>query len=246
MPLNLTPNEGGEFVPYIKYNSKAGRWYAKPKDGQEVEVVNPRLAFDFAHIKTGWIMFTEGMGPVSVWDKDGEMAVKPEGKYKRGFHVMVLGADNLPGLGPLGLREFSSTANVVITSILAMHSQYEAEMGQHPNQIPVFQCIGVTPITGAYGTNYEPRFQLSSWVDRNRVPAFDEELRKHPQANGPDPFPPPGVTKGMPDMSAHGSGPMPETRPVHAAPDVHAPLGPQGGGAYIPPQSDIADDEIPF
>lgn len=243
MPLNLTPNEGGEFVPYIKYNSKAGRWYAKPKEGREVEVVNPRLAYDFAHIKTGWIMFSEGMGPISVWDKADDMAVKPEGKYKRGFHVMVFGADSLPGLGPLGLREFTSTANVVITPILTMYNQYEAEMAQHPNQIPVFQCLGVTPVTGANGTNFEPGFQLTAWVDRNRVPAFDEELRKVP-AQAADPFPPPGVSRGMPDMDAHGPNP----RSVMPPPDVNAPLAtaPQGGGAYIPLSGPIEDDEIPF
>lgn len=240
MPLNLTPNEGGEFTPYIKYNSKAGRWYAKPKEGPEVEVSNPRLAIDFANIKTGWIMFTEGMGPISVWDVGENMAIKPEGKYKRGFHVVVFGADSLPGLGPLGLREFSSTANVVITSILAMHGQYEAEMGRHPVQIPVFQCVGVTAITGMHGTNYEPNFQLQTWVDRNRVPAFDEALAKAVQT--PDQFPPPGVTKGMPDMNAHG----PDPRTVLPPPDPHAPLsqGPQGGGGYVPSQD--VDDEIPF
>lgn len=238
MPLNLTPNEGGEFVPYIKYNSKAGRWFAKPKEGTEVEIVNPRLAFDLANAKTGWIMFTEGMGPISVWDVGNEMAVRPEGRYKRGFHVMVFGGDSLPGVGPLGLREFSSTANVVITSILAMHAQYEAEMGQHPNQIPVFQCLGVTPITGVHGTNFEPRFQLTSWVERGRVPAFDEELRKAPVQSA-DPFP--GVTKGMPDMNAHG----PDPRTVLPAPDPHAPLatGPQGGGGYA---ADPLDDPIPY
>lgn len=244
MPLNLTPNEGGEFVPYIKYNSKAGRWYAKPKDGPECEAMNPRLAIDFAHIKTGWILFSDGVAPISVWDVGTQTAVKPEGRYKRGFHVMVFGTDSLPGIGPLGLREFSSTANVVITAILAMHTQYENQMGAHPGQIPVFQCTGVTPITGVHGTNYEPMFQLTSWVDRNRVLAFDEELAKAAAVpgNGSDPFPPPGVTQGMP---AHGTGPAPQSRTVHPAPDPNAPLPtqPQGGGGYA---ADPLDDSIPF
>ena len=227
MPLNLQPNDGSEFVTYIKYNSKAGRWYAKNKDGTEFEITNPRLAFDMANIKTGWIMFIEGMGPMSAWDNGPEMAAKPEGRYKRGFHLMVCGGDNLQGIGPLGVREFSSTANVVITAILAMHAQYEDQMNAHPGQVPFFQCTGVTPKTGMHGTNYEPGFRLTGWVDRNRVP-FDEHLKAQ-TTNGGDPFP--GVTRGMPDDP---NAPLPP-----------AATAPQGGGGFNQASDDLAD-EIPW
>lgn len=240
MPLNLSVSDGSEFVPYLKYNAKAGRWFVKNQDGAEVEIINPRLAFDFANIKTGWIMFSKGMGPMSFWDTNGVMAAKPEGDYRRGFYVKVCGGDSLAGVGPLGVRELCSTAGAMINAILPMYEQYERDAPQNAGKVPFYTCTGVQPVAGVHGTNYEPIFQLTAWVDRSRL-QFDETATKQV-----DPFPPPGVTKGMPDMSAHGSGPMPETRPVHAAPDVHAPLGPQGGGAYIPPQSDIADDEIPF
>ena len=46
MPLNLSVGDG-DFTPYIKYNAKAGRWYVKPEGAtEEVEIVNPALAFD--------------------------------------------------------------------------------------------------------------------------------------------------------------------------------------------------------
>lgn len=229
MPLNLQPSDG-EFTPYIKYNSKAGRWYVKGPEGGDTEVINPRLAFDMANIKTGWIMFSEGMGPITVWDVSStEMAPKPEGKYKRGFNVMVCGGDNLPDIGVLGLREFSSTANVVITAMLDMYRRYEEEVTAHPSQVPFYQCTGVKPISGMHGTNYEPQFQLVGWVERAKVPVFDEHLRSQsPQAqtgmtNGNrDVFPPPGVSKGMPDappdMSAHG-GPGPQPSASHGLDD---------------------------
>lgn len=233
MPLNLQASDG-EFTPYIKYNSKAGRWYVKVEGQREVEVANPRLAFDMANIKTGWIMFTEGMGPISVWDKGQDMAVKPEGKYKRGFHVMVVGGDSLAGIGILGLREFSSTAGVVNTAMNKMYEIYEQQSGQHPGQVPFYQCTGVKPITGMYGTNYEPLFNLIGWVDRAKVPDFDKHLAATPP--GREVFPPPGVSQGMPDPNA----------PPNMAAHGPAPTQPQGGGAYFPPQGDIADDEIPF
>ena len=227
MPLNLSVSDG-EFVPYIKYNAKAGRWYVKSPDGAEIEVVNPGLAFDMTNIKTGWIMFTEGMGPVSVWDKSAtEMAARPEGKYKRGFNVLVCG-NSVPGIGPLGLREFSSTAGAVTKCMIDMYRAYEEQVGGHPNQVPFYQCTGVTAISGMHGTNYEPHFELKGWVDRAKVPAFDEHLRT--QANGQ-------------------TNPVRQGREVYPAPDVNAPLT-HGGD----PISDFAprsvgaeiDDAIPW
>jgi hypothetical protein len=48
--------------------------------------------------------------------------------------------------------------------------------------VPFFGCTGVTPINGAFGTNYEPNFRLLNWVERAKLPAFDEYLDTH--ANG--------------------------------------------------------------
>jgi hypothetical protein len=177
MPLNLSVGDG-EFVPFIKYNAKAGRFYVKGADGgPEIEVEKPRLVFDMANIRTGWIYYAEGAGPEKVWDpSQTEAAPRPNGpqKWKRGFEVMVVGADNIPGVGKLGAREFSSTAGNVITSILQMHAEYEAGMKANANKVPFYVCTGVRPISGHYGTNYEPLFRLHSWIDRSKVPALDE------------------------------------------------------------------------
>lgn len=176
MPLNLSVNDG-DITPYIKYNAKAGRFYVRPQGATEdVEIDKPRLAIDMANIKTGWIFYQEGAGPEKVWDPSRSQASsRPAGprKFKRGFEVMVFGGDPIPGIGKLGLREFSSTASNVITSILGMFADYEAGLVAHPNQIPFYACLGVKPIQGSYGTNYEPQFVLKSWVPREKIPAFN-------------------------------------------------------------------------
>lgn len=176
MPLNLTTNDG-DITPYLKYNAKAGRFYVKPQGGgEDVEVQNPRLAIDMAHIRTGWIFYQEGAGPEKVWDPSAtQMAPRPAGprKFKRGFEVMVFGADPIPVLGKMGLREFGSTATNCITAILAMHADYEAQMAAHPNEVPFYDCRGVKPVQGAYGTNYEPQFILKAWVPLAKIPAFN-------------------------------------------------------------------------
>lgn len=176
MPLNLTVNDG-DITPYLKYNAKAGRFYVRPQGATEdVEVDRPRLAIDMAHIKTGWIFYQEGAGPEKVWDPSPtQMAARPAGphKFKRGFEVMVFGADQVPVIGKIGLREFSSTAANVISAILGMYSDYERGMAANPGAVPFYACLGVKPIQGAFGTNYEPQFVLKGWVPREKIPAFN-------------------------------------------------------------------------
>ena len=187
MPLNLSVQDDGEFLNYVKFNAKAGRFYVKG-DGSEVEVMNPRFVVDMEHIKTGWIFYQEGMGPERIWDPSPtQMAPRPAGpkKWKRGFELLVFGPDTVPGVGKIGLREFSSTANSAISAIIKMYSAYEAGVAQNPGKLPFFQCVRVIPIQGSFGTNYEPAFEMTSWVDRKKVPAFEEALKTFAAPSAP-------------------------------------------------------------
>jgi hypothetical protein len=94
---------------------------------------------------------------------------------------MAYGNSIIPGTTQkIGLREFSSTANSVITAMVRMYVDYESGLAANPNSVPVFACEGVKPINGAFGVNYEPLFVLKSWVPRSRVPAFDEHANAAP------------------------------------------------------------------
>lgn len=182
MPLNLSAGDG-DFMPFMKYNAKAGRFYIRP-DGatEEVEIVNPTLAFDMANIRTGWLYYQEGQGPEKIWDPSPtQMAAKPNGprKFKRGFEVMVYGNATIPGTTQkIALREFSSTAATVIGAMINMHAAYEAGIAANKGKVPIFSCSRVKPVTSAYGTNYEPLFELRGWIERNRIPEFDELVRE--------------------------------------------------------------------
>lgn len=225
MPLNLTANNDGDFTPYLKYNAKAGRFYVRPQGATaDVEVVNPRLAIDMHNIKTGWIFYAEGSGPEKVWDPSPtQMAPRPAGprKFKRGFEVVAFGADDIRGVGKLGLREFSSTASNVITAILKMYAAYEEGSLKNAGKVPFYRCTGVNPINGAFGTNYEPEFELFSWIDRAKIPELDEHIEKRGDTTAPV-----GVTSNGHDQ--------------HHATGNGVPTGYQTRG-----QNDL-DDEIPF
>lgn len=220
MPLNLTVNDG-EYTPFLKYNAKAGRFYARAQGiAEDIEVEKPRLAIDMANIRTGWFCYIEGAGPEKVYDPSPDREAprppsNPNRQFKRGFEVMVIGQDNLPVLGYLGLREWSSTSGNTIAAILKMHAAYEAGMHQNPGKVPFYRNTKVLPITGKYGTNYEPVFELIGWVDRVKVPAFDEHLEGQAMRSPPHSGNGNGARINNPAMQGPNGGPPPAPPPTH-------------------------------
>ena len=179
MPLNLRSNSGA-FVPFMKYNAKAGRFYARFKDIQgDVELPIPlRLAFDFPHIQTGWIRFNpQGGLPEVTWDLTVEQeADAPSEKHKRGFRVLVYGTQQVPGARNerIGVREIMANSAVFIETINAMYGEYEALASTRPDEVPVFQCGRTDSIKGVHGINYRPVFTLERWVSRDLLPGLDD------------------------------------------------------------------------
>jgi hypothetical protein len=188
MPLNLAHQSDGDFNPFAKYNAKAGRFFVRPENATEdIEIINPIWAFDMANIKTGWIFYAEGAGPEKVWDPSlAQAAAMPAKKFKRGFEVLIFGNANIPGTDQkIGLREWSSTANVVLKAVDKMYAAYEQGAPANPDCIPIYGCEGVRGEDSKFGTNYEPLFILKAWRPRKSIPAFDEYLAAAKPAPGP-------------------------------------------------------------
>lgn len=161
MALNVEPRTGGDFIPFLKFNAKAGRWYTKTEDGGEAEVVNMTAIFDLANIKTGWILFTEGQAPASVWD-NGRTAEQPTPQHRRGFAVNVFSPKEIGGL-----REFSSSSNAAIIAIKELYEeQYEPAGEAKKGLVPVVTCEKVVPVKSRQGTNYQPVLKIVKWVPR--------------------------------------------------------------------------------
>jgi len=90
MPLNIEPRAGGDFIPYCKFDARAGRWFTKTDSGEEAEVRGLTAVFDLQNIKLGWLLFTEGGAPDAVWD-NGAVAAAPTPKHRRGFAARMTG-----------------------------------------------------------------------------------------------------------------------------------------------------------
>lgn len=176
MGLNIV-TDSGDFVPYVKYNAKAGRWYVKGDSG-DVEVMSPVFVADFANIRTGWLYFSAGSAPERVMDETlTHPAPKPDRTYtddkgkvrdcfSRGF-MLDLFSDACFG----GVAELSSTSAVMNKAINGLYEQYEVSPEAQAGKLPVVKFVQAAPITGKHGTNYEPVFQIEKWVDRPA--AFD-------------------------------------------------------------------------
>lgn len=154
----------GSFTPFVKYNAKAGRWYTKEdkQDAEEFEVGNMTAIFDMDNIRTGWFLFAAGAAPAKTFDPSlSQASPKPGEGFKRGFELEVFSEKNL-----LGVREFSSTAGVVIEAMNHLYDTWEAGKAANPGKLPVVKCSGVQPVTNKHGTNYQPKLEIVSWVDR--------------------------------------------------------------------------------
>jgi hypothetical protein len=158
--LNIDPRSA-DFVPYVKWNGKAGRWYMKNEAGQEIEVVDMTAIFDLAHIKLGWVLFAEGQAPDHVWD-NGKPGPAPSEKHRRGFAVRCFSPNNIGGL-----REFVACSNVSVTAIKDLYElEFEDKPQARQGLVPVVTCEKVVPIKSKFGTNYQPVFKIQRWVDR--------------------------------------------------------------------------------
>lgn len=164
MGFMSVPSSGGDFKVFVAYNAKAGRWYTKidGKDEPMFEVTDMTAVFDMPGLETGWFKFCSGVAPEKVMDPSlAEAAPNPGTDFKRGFQIDLYSEKNL-----MGLREFSSTAAIVIEAMNNLYDLWMAAPENVAGKLPVVRCSGVLPISNKHGTNYQPTFEIVGWTDR--------------------------------------------------------------------------------
>jgi len=161
--LGLPTGGGGDFIPFLKYNAKSGRWYSKQEDAaDDKEVKGMTAILDLAQIKTGKFKFAAGVAPDLKFDSSlgaGD-AAKPDETYKPGFYVLAFAKS----IG--GLREFTSNAGVVNEAMNELYDAYIAAPEAGQGKLPVVKCVEEKPVESKHGTNYKPVFEIQKWVDR--------------------------------------------------------------------------------
>ena len=102
MPLNI--GASGSIKPYVKFNAKADKWFAKGENG-DVEIARPTFIADLPNIATGWLRFLEGQAPERVMDTSLDRAApNPGNGFKRGFMLAVYSQKFFGGFAELSER----------------------------------------------------------------------------------------------------------------------------------------------
>ena len=177
MALNfgfMNQPEGGQtFLPFVKYDSRAGRMFRvdKKADGstENVDITRSFKALvDLENVETGWMHFAAGAAPIYALSRHDEPnPPKPVAEAKEGVRlVLQLGA----ACGG-DVREISSNAKSMLVGISDLHSAYETGLKDNPGKLPIVVLSDTKPVvtTGKNGssTNYMPVFEIVGWAPRS-------------------------------------------------------------------------------
>lgn len=203
MALGINTEGGGSFVPFVKFDARAGRWFRKGDrekgEASDVDVTNGFSAiFDFDNIEVGWMLLASGQAPAYVMQPVAKgLPPKPEGEFKQGFRMKVMLANALGG----GVYELASSSKAVIAKIDALHTTFSTAAEAKQGKLPILTMTGTEVIetTGPKGTtrNYAPAFKIEGWVARPAAlvaganPAPAAAPAAGPAATGSTPVPPP-------------------------------------------------------
>lgn len=169
---------GGGSASAVKYDAKARVIKVGSEQGDaEHEVGDFAGIFDFPNVQVGWLCFNPfddgNLVPKSEIDAGkARFPKRPGDGYRSGFRVMVKLSKPLGG----EVKEFMSSAMVTCQAVDDLHDLYLAAPESAQGKLPVVRISGTEAIKTQHGTNYKPRFAISSWVDR------PEDLPEHPAA----------------------------------------------------------------
>lgn len=171
MALGLkTESTGGDFLPILKFDARAGRFFRRDRQNMENVEVDITKSFkaviDMENIEVGYINFATGGAPDFVLVPLGDpMPQKPSDGHKQGFRIVVKLGSDCGG----DIREFSSCAKVVIKGIDQLHEDYVTGEKENPGKLPIVILKDTVPVTTEgkqKSTNYQPVFEITGWVPR--------------------------------------------------------------------------------
>jgi len=164
---------GGDIIPIVKYDAKAGRMFRRDRVNGENDIVDItrsfKAVFDFENLETGFIDFNTGGAPsfaLAHIDSKAKVTSPPTPGHKPGARLLVKLGKECGG----DVRELASTAKAFLRGLDAAHDAYLAGAAANPGKLPVFTLSDTVPITSEGGgnktTNYSPVFELVSWAPR--------------------------------------------------------------------------------
>ena len=197
--FSLEDKKGGNFLPVIKFDAKAGDFIAINREPQsdgtweknEVEIEKPfKFVIDMENLQIGWISFKPGAVDFTMVHIGEKIPARPTDDHKQGIRARIFMKDH-------GLREFSHTSKNVLRAFDALHDQYMAAVGSHSGKMAVVEVTGTDVVKMQTKDQGElrfrvPRWNISGWVDPPAAFAGEAGQAATPAA------PAPAAKKAMP------------------------------------------------
>lgn len=215
--LNYESAGGGDIVPVVKFDARAGRFFRIDRaDGvnSPVDITrNFKAVADLENVEVGYIKFGAGEAPDFVMVPLGQpMPAKPSPDHKQGIRIMLKLGRECGG----DVREISTTAKVGLRGLDELHTAYENSRESKAGQLPIVALKDTIPVTsegrGQKSTNYQPVFEITGWAPRPNdlvhaprggsapaaaAPAPDM-ARAAPPSTGSTQVPPPAAASAAP------------------------------------------------
>lgn len=174
--------DGGDRVPVVKYNAKAGRFYRidRTQDAagdwqtqeHEIREADFQAVMDLENIEVGWMMFATGAAPdFRMGPLGAPLPARPSDRHKQGFRMLMKLGKSIGG----DAREIASTAGALINAVDALHNEYVKGKDANPGKLPIVAVAKIDKITSQGKNeagqkitieNYAPVFAIKGWVDR--------------------------------------------------------------------------------
>jgi hypothetical protein len=178
MAFGMQAPIANDFADIFKYDARAGRGFRmdyNPDTREKVPVditsPPPRFAIDFGSIEVGYGYFSPTGPDLRVVPEGQPLPPQPADKDDKGrrmfrpvFRVKLFGKilD--------GLREWSSSANVVLEAVDDLYQKFRAAPEAQGGKIPIVELTKTIPLTLGKGqrqtTVYTPCFVIVGWTDR--------------------------------------------------------------------------------
>jgi hypothetical protein len=226
----------GEIIPALKYDARAGRFFATEraningkweKNDVDLSAAGVPIAFllDVRNAESGWMFFKPGVAPdfvlVPVADLEAGIArlpAQPTEDHRPGVRMLCY-ASKL--FGDAKVREIAGTSQALINALAAVADAAKAAPEwQDPVMLPLVKLVKVVPVKTGQSTNYAPEFTIASWHVRPDDFVHVSRAGEAPASKAP---PPPAQT---------GTGPASTT-------PARQPAMAGGGGRAF-------EDDIPF
>jgi hypothetical protein len=243
------PQGGEQFLPFVKYDSRAGRMFRvdKKPDGtiENVEISRAFKALvDMENIETGWMHFESGAAPIYALSRfDQPNPPKPVDKAKEGVRLIM----QLSGACGGDVREISSNAKVLMQAVSDLHTAYEAGLKDNPGKLPIVTLVDTRPVVtsgkGGTSTNYMPVFEIVGWAPRSAQLVWSPKAHTPVGAIGAASAPqtgsyaPPGAS--VPPYTGSTIAPPPQPQQQ----SMHQPTFAQGQW-QAPQQTKVAEEDF--